>query len=124
MEPAVILPVMPNLTEPVFASEQDDADEESGALLQMEPITLKLTPDVCGERMDKVISKLIPQFSRSRIQQWIAAGHVSVDDKVAKTKMTSFGDETVVVSPQPAPEDDAYTAEAMDLAIVHEDATI
>lgn len=124
MEPAVILPVIPNLTEPVFASEPDDADEESGALLQMEPITLKLTPDVCGDRMDKVISKLIPQFSRSRIQQWIAAGHVSVDDKVAKTKMTSFGDETVVVSPQPAPEDDAYTAEAMDLAIVYEDATI
>nr|WP_238551912.1 RluA family pseudouridine synthase [Herminiimonas sp. CN] len=90
----------------------------------MGPITLALTPDACGERMDKVISKLIPQFSRSRIQQWIEAGHVSVDGKVAKTKMTSFGDETVVVSPQPAPEDEAYIAEAMDLVVVHEDAAI
>lgn len=120
----MILPAMPNLPEPIFASAPDDADEESSALPEMEPIILTLTPDVCGERMDKVISRLIPQFSRSRIQQWIEAGHVTVDGQVAKTKMTSFGDETVVVSPQPAPEDEAYTAEVMDLVVVHEDTTI
>ena len=124
MGPAVILPAMPTLAEPVFTFGFEDADEENSALLEMEPIILTLTPDVCGERMDKVISRLIPQFSRSRIQQWIEAGHVTVDGKVAKTKMTSFGDETVIVAPQPAPEDEAYTAEAMDLVIVHEDATL
>lgn len=120
----MILPAMPSLAEPVFSPALGDADEESGALPEMEPILLTLTPDVCGERLDKVISRRIPQFSRSRIQQWIEAGHVTVDDRVAKTKMTSFGDETVVVWPQPAPEDEAYTAEAMDLVIVHEDAAI
>ncbi len=102
----------------------DDIDEGSGGLLTMPAIVLKLTPIVCGERLDKVISRLVPQFSRSRMQQWIEAGYVTVDGQIAKTKMTAFGDETIVVQPQSAPEDEAFKPEAMDLTIVYEDEVI
>jgi 23S rRNA pseudouridine1911/1915/1917 synthase len=132
----VTLTTKPNLAEPLI-SEGDhtddfdaefDADGESdldpitdAAIDSMAPITLELTPAACGERLDKVISKLVPQFSRSRLQLWIEAGFVTVDGKVAKTKMTAYGDETIVILPQSAPEDEAFKPEAMELTIIYED---
>jgi len=97
---------------------------ESGDELAAEPIAVQLTDDMCGERLDKVIAKLIPQFSRSRLQQWITAGHVIVDGAVGRNKMTVLGGEEVVVYPQPAPEDNAYLPEKMALDIAFEDKSI
>ncbi len=102
----------------------DGMDEADGDLLDVPPIELDLTPAVCGIRLDKVLSTLVPQYSRSRLQQWIDAGHVSVDGEIARTKMTMYGDEKVVIYPQPAPEDEAFKPEAMDLNIAYEDAAI
>src|SRR5690349_19827085 len=121
---AVTLTPTPELAEPLLEADVDDMDDGADALVKMEPIILKLSPVDCGIRLDKVISGLVPQFSRSRIQQWIDAGHVMVDGKTARSKMTSFGDETVVLSPQPAPEDEAFKPESMALNIVYEDASI
>lgn len=101
---------------------EDIADDaESGGDFDATPIIFKLHDDVCGERLDKVIAKLMPQFSRSRLQQWIVSGHVAVDGEAGRSKMTVLGGEQVVVHPQPAPEDNAYLPEAMALDIVFED---
>ena len=101
----------------------DDITDESelSAGFDAQPIIFKLDDDVCGDRLDKVIAKLIPQFSRSRLQQWIASGHVTVDGVPSKGKMTVLGGEEVIVYPQPAPEDTAFLPEKMDLDIVFED---
>jgi len=111
-----------------FDSDLDDdldTDLEGGAgAPDYSPITLELNPEHCGQRLDKVVAGLVPQFSRSRLQQWFEEGHVTVDGKPAKGKGTAFGDETVVVLPQPAPEDTAYTPETMVLDIVYEDDAI
>jgi 23S rRNA pseudouridine1911/1915/1917 synthase len=120
---AVILTPRPNLAESFFDAELD-AIEDEGALPGMPSITLKLSDDDCGERLDKVISRLVPQFSRSRLQQWIEAGFVTADGVVARTRMTVLGDEVIVIHPQAAPEDKAFQPEAMDLSIVHEDEAI
>nr|WP_187362432.1 MULTISPECIES: RluA family pseudouridine synthase [Massilia] len=105
-----------------------DLDDEAGdeyvpaaTGIDLSPIHLELTPDACGHRLDKVIAGLVPQFSRSRLQLWFEAGHVLVDGKPARGKDTAYGDETVVILPQSAPEDEAYTPEAMELNIVFED---
>jgi 23S rRNA pseudouridine1911/1915/1917 synthase len=116
-----------NLLDPDLIGE-DDGDEaldgmQAGAA-ELAPITLHLTPAVCGVRLDKVLSSLVTQYSRSRMQQWIENGHVTVDGVVARTKMTAFGDETVVIVPQAAPEDEAFRPEPMVLDIVHEDAAL
>jgi 23S rRNA pseudouridine1911/1915/1917 synthase len=89
--------------------------------IEVAPITLQLHPEHCGQRLDKVVAGLVPQFSRSRLQQWFDDGHVTVDGKPAKGKGTAYGDETVVVLPQPAPEDTAYSPEQIALDIVYED---
>lgn len=102
----------------------DGLDEIDETVAELPVIALSLNADACGIRLDKVLGTLVPQYSRSRLQQWIEAGHVSVDGEVARNKMTMYGDETVVVHPQPAPEEEAFKAEAMDLAIVYEDEEI
>jgi len=108
--------------------EDPDFDDEIDAELtpadigiDLSPITLELTPEACGHRLDKVIAGLVPQFSRSRLQLWFDAGYVMVDGKAARGKDTAYGDETVVILPQSAPEDEAYTPEKIDLNIVFED---
>ncbi|MEG2962132.1 MAG: S4 domain-containing protein, partial [Janthinobacterium sp.] len=117
------------MADPAFDSLSDHAAEEAfdgdfaadDVFEEMAPITLELTPDACGHRLDKVISKLVPQYSRSRLQLWLEAGFVTVDGKVAKRNMTAYGDEKIVILPQSAPEDEAFKPEAMELNIVHED---
>ena len=119
----------PNQAEQDFDPLLDDEfDDETGAAesavpatTDLSPITLELSPVACGHRLDKVVAGLVPQFSRSRLQLWFDAGHVLVDGKPARGKDTAYGDETVVILPQSAPEDEAYTPEALPLNIVFED---
>jgi 23S rRNA pseudouridine1911/1915/1917 synthase len=112
------------LTTNLQETDIDGDDEYEGAAPTSSPITLKLTSAFCGVRLDKALSQLLPEFSRSRLQQWIDSGHVSVDGQPAKGKTTMLGDETVAVEPQEAPEEQAYKPEPIPLAIVHEDKAI
>jgi 23S rRNA pseudouridine1911/1915/1917 synthase len=102
----------------------DDVDDGDNMLPDAAPILLKLTPDACGLRLDKVLATLVPQYSRSRLQQWIESGRVTVDGEAARTKMTVFGDENIVILPQAAPEEQAFRPEPMALSIAYEDASI
>jgi len=112
------------LTTDLQETDIDDGDEYEGAAPASSPITLKLTAKFCGVRLDKALSQLLPEFSRSRLQQWIDAGHVSVDGQPAKGKTPMLGDETIVVEPQEAPEEQAFSPEPMPLSIIHEDKAI
>lgn len=105
--------------EAIELENDDELSAEPDAVA--ETIELKLTSDACGERLDKTISKLVPEYSRSRIQQWIESGFVSVDGQLGKTKMTMLGDEKIIIQPQAAPDEHAYTPEAIDLDVVYED---
>ncbi|MFZ6774194.1 RluA family pseudouridine synthase [Undibacterium sp. SXout7W] len=102
--------------------EEAEADEEFSPVV--ENIDIKLTSDACGERLDKTLSKLVPQYSRSRIQQWIEAGFVEVDGKPGKGKMTMLGDEHIIIQPQAAPDEGAYSPEDIPLNVVYEDNSI
>jgi 23S rRNA pseudouridine1911/1915/1917 synthase len=104
----------------------DDAGfEEPGesGLIGGETATLRfrLGPEDGGERLDKALARHLPQYSRSRIQQWMEAGHVLVDGKPARTKDTALGEESVELTPQADPEEMAYRPEPIPLSIVHED---
>jgi len=115
---------MSNLDKTLIEVVCDDFDDVDTASLEAAPISLILTLEMGGERLDKALSKLVPQYSRSRLQQWIDAGHITVNGQVARTKMTVVGDETVLIVPQAAPEALAFKPEPMALPIVYEDASI
>jgi 23S rRNA pseudouridine1911/1915/1917 synthase len=120
-----VLPTEPSIfTKTPIEVEIEDGDEALDGFVELSPIFLKLTDDACGERLDKVLSKLVPQYSRSRIQQWIEAGRVTVDGQPGKGKTTVLGDEDIIILPQAAPEEQAFKPESMDLSIIYEDADI
>jgi 23S rRNA pseudouridine1911/1915/1917 synthase len=104
--------------------EEEESDDPELVAEADGPITLALSESDCGMRLDKVLSHYLPHFSRSRLQQWIEEGHVTVDGKTARAKSTMFGDEQVLVQPQAAADAHAYEPEAMALDIVHEDQAI
>ena len=104
-----------------FDGDLEDLEAAAPGGTTAAPITLHLTPPVCGQRLDKVVAALVPQYSRSRIQLWFDGGHVLVDGKPARGKDTAYGDETVVIAPQSAPEDEAYKPEPVALNIIFED---
>jgi len=114
----------PILTQTLPETEIDDGDEYEVTSTDLSPITLKLTPEFCGVRLDKVVSQLVPEYSRSRLQQWIDAGQVLVDGQPARAKLLVLGDETIEIQPKAAPEDQAFKPEAMPLSILHEDSSI
>jgi Pseudouridylate synthases, 23S RNA-specific len=46
-----------------------------------------------GKRLDLVLSKLFPKYSRSKIQSWIKAGEVTVNDSDYKQRSAvNYGD--------------------------------
>ena len=99
------------------AAESDDAPEASS-------LTLRIDERYAGERLDKALALLIPDVSRSRLQQWVVAGAVSVNGEAVKARHAlAFGD-LVEVTPQAAPDAAAYTPERIPLDIIFEDDAI
>jgi 23S rRNA pseudouridine1911/1915/1917 synthase len=81
-----------------------------------------VVPDDCaGLRFDQVLAKLLPEYSRSRLQEWIAAGQASLDGAAAAAKQKVWGGETIVVQPQSHPAEQPHQAEDIALDIVYED---
>jgi len=85
---------------------------------------LTLPPTAAGLRFDQALAQALPDYSRSRLRQWIDAGQVTLDGRPADPTRRIRGGETVVVAAAPDPGETAYAPEAIALSIVHEDATL
>lgn len=83
--------------------------------------TLTIAPEHAGLRLDQALAKLLPEYSRSRLQSWIKEGNVKLSGQVVDTKYKVWGGEQVIVLPQPSPEESAFKAEDIPLNIVFED---
>ena len=90
---------------------------------QAERFCVGIGPALVGARLDKALSELLPEHSRSAIQQWLKQGLVRVDGAPARQKLRLAGGETVEVSvPQAQPAD--WPAQRMDFEVVHQDADL
>ena len=75
-----------------------------------------------GERLDKVIVGLAPEFSRSHLQGLIKSGQVIVDGKpAAGAAQRVRAGQRLAVTLLPTEESRAYRAEALPMAVVYED---
>lgn len=81
---------------------------------------LRSTLQMKGERVDKALSKLLPEYTRNTIQQWIRQGLVLVDGESAKQKFRLSGEETLEVQLPRAPVSDCLP-ERIDLEILDQD---
>ncbi|WP_373795704.1 23S rRNA pseudouridine(1911/1915/1917) synthase RluD [Neisseria dentiae] len=87
-------------------------------------INLTVPLDLAGMRLDAVLAKLLPDYSRSRLTAWIKEGAVTVNEKPAQPKDKMIGGEYIAVTVRPSEENLAFTPEPMDLDIVYEDAAV
>ena len=74
-----------------------------------------------GQRLDQALAALLPEFSRNRIQNWIRARRIAVDDAWGTTKMKVMGGESVRVEVEPDPDATPDAPEAIPLDVVFED---
>ncbi len=89
-----------------------------------EPRLFTIPPQHAGKRLDQSLAELLPEFSRSRLQSWIESGHVLLAGAAANRKQKVWGGESVQVTPEASPEDNAYQPEDIGLNIVFEDDAI
>lgn len=80
--------------------------------------------DYAGLRLDQALVRFFPEYSRSRLQEWITRQQVRVDGEFATTKQKVWGGEKLEVLPQIHPAEQPYLAEDIALAIVYEDDTL
>ncbi len=84
-------------------------------------LTLTISNDLGGLRLDVALQRTLPEHSRSRLQAWIKEGLVTVDKLPSTSKTKVWGGEQVLVQVQAKPENYAYVAEDIPLDIVFED---
>jgi len=76
-----------------------------------------------GKRLDLALSKLFPEHSRSRIQSWIKAGEVEVNNsKYKQRNVVNSGD--IIKINTTLKSIDKHQAEHIDLDVIHEDKAI
>ncbi len=76
-----------------------------------------------GQRLDKALVGLAPEFSRSHLQHLIAGGHVQLDGQAQTSASRRLrAGQQIRLELVPTAESQAFRAEAMALAIVFEDA--
>lgn len=76
-----------------------------------------------GKRLDLALSKLFPEHSRSRIQSWIRAGEVEVNNsKYKQRNVVNTGD--IIKINTTLKSIDKHQAEHIDLDVIHEDKAI
>src|SRR6266853_845523 len=85
---------------------------------------LRVPAECAGLRLDQALARLLPEFSRSRLQEWMRSGHVILDGGSASPKTRVWGGESVVVATQILPSASPHIAEAIPLAVVFEDEEI
>ena len=94
-------------------------DEESSA-----PLEMQVPTDLGGLRLDQALVKLLPEYSRSRLQDWVEQGLVTINGKPGSVKQKVWGGEAICVSPQMHPSEQPYFAEDIPLDVVYEDDSI
>jgi len=85
-------------------------------------ITLKVSEDQDGERLDVLLVALLHGPSRSRVQSWIKADRVLVDgESAAKPRVQVFAGTEIVVLPEAEGETETRTDPELDFTVLYED---
>lgn len=84
-------------------------------------LSATIPAELAGLRIDQALAQLFPEYSRSRLQQWIQQGQVTVNAKPIKAKEKVWGGELVAINAELPHADVPWQAQAIDLNIVFED---
>ena len=83
-------------------------------------LTAEIPPELAGVRWDQAMAHLFPDYSRSRLQEWIRSGAARLDGAMAPPKQRVLGGERISLTAEPLPVT-AVKAQAIPLDLVYED---
>lgn len=102
------------LGDPVEDAEADARDVEQRAFV--------IDPTLHGARLDRALALLVPEFSRSYLQQLVEAGAVTLGGKTcARVSHRVKAGDAGTIELRPTPQSQAFRPEPVPLQIVHED---
>jgi 23S rRNA pseudouridine1911/1915/1917 synthase len=86
-------------------------------------LEVEIPENLRGRRLDQALAELVQEYSRSRLQQWIRAGQVTVDERIARVRETVHGGERVRIDAEMSVQT-ASEPEPIALDIVYADADL
>ncbi len=63
--------------------------------IEIRVLHAQVEPEQAGQRLDQALAKLFPDYSRSRLQQWVKAGLVKVDGQGCRPRDKVHGGEQI-----------------------------
>ncbi|AFZ83739.1 ribosomal large subunit pseudouridine synthase D [Candidatus Kinetoplastibacterium blastocrithidii TCC012E] len=81
---------------------------------------IKIPKDCKKDRLDKILSSLMPQYSREKLKNWIKNNHIYVNGVTAKVRQIVNPHDIIYVNEQPLPETMSFKAEDIKINIVDE----
>ena len=88
--------------------------------MSREKLTTTIPEELAGLRLDQALARMFPEYSRSRLKEWLLDGAIRVEGGPTRPKDAVSGGERVDLEPRAEAEVEALP-EPMDLDIVHED---
>ena len=90
-------------------------------MAQQVELAATISLEQLGQRLDQSLAELFPDYSRSRIKEWILQGRVTINGTVAdKPKEKVLGGEKIVISAE-IEEEARWEPQNIPLNIVYED---
>jgi 23S rRNA pseudouridine1911/1915/1917 synthase len=84
---------------------------------------IDIPEDLVGLRLDQALARLLPQYSRQRLQGWIEAGSVRLNGLLPRSKDKVLGGEQVLIEAR-IEAATAVAAESLPVEVVYEDAAL
>ncbi|MCR4347965.1 MAG: 23S rRNA pseudouridine(1911/1915/1917) synthase RluD [Sulfuricaulis sp.] len=83
-------------------------------------LSATIPAELTGQRLDQALSALFKDITRSRLQQWIEDGRVTLNGRAPRKRdKVKEGDAVEIMVPPPV--DSGWKAQALPLVFVHED---
>jgi 23S rRNA pseudouridine1911/1915/1917 synthase len=106
-----------------IAPSDTDPDESEEGAIEAEVRTAQVPQSGHGERLDRALVEIAPEFSRSYLQQLIALDAVRVNGQSAgKPSSRVKAGDAITVELRPTPQSQAFKPENIGLDVVYEDA--
>jgi 23S rRNA pseudouridine1911/1915/1917 synthase len=88
-----------------------------------ERLRVVVPPEAQGLRFDVALTRLVPQYSRARLQRWMRAGLATSDGLPVEPSARARGGEVILLDPQPETETRAQAQDIV-LDLIHEDESL
>jgi 23S rRNA pseudouridine1911/1915/1917 synthase len=92
--------------------------------IEIENKELRIPTHYADARVDVALTKMLPEFSRNQIQQWLDSGEILIDGKQLSAKHRIVGGEQVQINLKPSPDRTSFSAENLPLDVIFEDQEI